>query len=697
MSQSNNNNNNNNNNGKKGLTPRIMVVKSNLSFKQKSRIRNRARITPWCNSSEFDYVGRCLSHATHLFSESSSSSASSARTTTATAAATSIGDTEYDELVYGINRISYWRTRAQNGRLPHSVDMSGSIAELLLQDALQEHEHKEQEQEDNGQNTNANANANANANTNTNTSYQSRSTYATKNSNWNSNALKLSYATTIIRAVNGIADSIQKNRATYGSSVAHLCAQMGLPTWIVDLRHDAAHNELPTLIPLRMACVTLLGFLMEKYWTVLEEFRVGWWEDGERLLVECKSAAKALDRVSSQKEEQESVVSEKDDDDEDEQEEEQDNRNYGVYSIFAEGGSSKKKNSKSKSKSKKSQLQEKEKVVKASKSKAKPKTKPPGRTPRQCMHEYIQTVPMDVGLNMMIQYLIYGGIGDAPEGRGILIPGSPATFPETMSSVRKIRERYSLILLFMASKWPGFVHALFVNVIELMISLDQSTNINTNTNTDTDTDMPTCAGRKRKLYFLQHWIYYLLSNEFYCFLQWHDVIWKGSRNIQQRPRERWTEDLLLHMESGAPLDVLKRVRLPLNSVCDRLLVEGEGECCKEMVRVLEDILAEDRVPLKVARKALIFKRTIEDVHSDPKASLSEKKVCIDSTSDKSSTTLLALEEMEGMLLEEDDKSEPTCIPQIVNDNSKDNGDKIKPWTLCQTWDPCAIGTLPGFA
>ena len=41
---------------------------------------------------------------------------------------------------------------------------------------------------------------------------------------------------------------------------------------------------------------------------------------------------------------------------------------------------------------------------------------------------------MDLGIELLLQYLFEGGIGDAPIGRGILIPGSPNTFPETIAS-----------------------------------------------------------------------------------------------------------------------------------------------------------------------------------------------------------------------------------------------------------------------
>lgn len=506
--------------------------------------------------------------------------------------------------------------------MPHSVDMTCSIADIMLQDAHHQ---------------------------------------LSSSNNTLSIALRLSYASIIIRAVNGIADSIQKNRATFGSSVAYLCSQIGLPSWIVDLRHDSAHNELPSLVPLRLAAKTLLGFFMEKYWTVLEDLRIVWTEEGVKLLMECKSTSKALDRVQMDmlKEEKEAELEEDNHDDVDDEEKEKEKVNnvYGTnaYSIFAE------------TKKKKVKPQSPKPI------KAKPQKVMDGRTPRQCLNEFFKNIPMDMGLDMIVTYLVWGGIGDAPEGRGILIPGSPSTFPETMNSVRKIRERYSLIVVFVASKWPGFVHALLVNIVHLMLSLDVMSN------TDAED-----AGKKRKLYFLKYWVHYLLSNEFYCFLQWHDITWKGSRNIRQRPREKWSEDLLLHMESSAPLEVLRRARLPLNNICDRYISEGESDICKEMVALLNDILGKERVP-GVFVKDASSKRRISNISKDEDANPSNGEA-----------KTLGLEEMEGMLHDDDDDEQKEEEETTEREPKTMKTEAISPWTLCHSWEPCAIGTLPGF-
>ena len=125
--------------------------------------------------------------------------------------------------------------------------------------------------------------------------------------------LRMQYAMAIIRLVNGISDSAQKG--TVAKSVAHLAetagvrgaasqhccslgsnpllsshgvqrdecrqhagsacrkytgqrwhATAGLPRILVDVRHEASHNELPSLALLRLAAGTALAWLAHSYW-----------------------------------------------------------------------------------------------------------------------------------------------------------------------------------------------------------------------------------------------------------------------------------------------------------------------------------------------------------------------------------------------------------------------------------------------
>ncbi len=77
--------------------------------------------------------------------------------------------------------------------------------------------------------------------------------------------LRLAYSAAIVRCINGFADILQQQRAM-AASVSNLCGQLGIPSWVVDTRHESAHNALPNLEVLRLSASTLLEFMKSEYW-----------------------------------------------------------------------------------------------------------------------------------------------------------------------------------------------------------------------------------------------------------------------------------------------------------------------------------------------------------------------------------------------------------------------------------------------
>ncbi|RHY92033.1 hypothetical protein DYB35_002168 [Aphanomyces astaci] len=76
--------------------------------------------------------------------------------------------------------------------------------------------------------------------------------------------LRLLYSATVVRCVNGLVDASQ--RGAYAQAVSSLALRIGIPLWIVDIRHEAAHTKLPSLPTLQLACQTLRQWLFEHYW-----------------------------------------------------------------------------------------------------------------------------------------------------------------------------------------------------------------------------------------------------------------------------------------------------------------------------------------------------------------------------------------------------------------------------------------------
>jgi ribosomal biogenesis protein LAS1 len=71
-------------------------------------------------------------------------------------------------------------------------------------------------------------------------------------------------AMAIVRFVNGMVDMEQKG--AYARSVQSIADEIGLPDWLVDLRHEATHASLPSLEVLKAGCKFALDWLRDRYW-----------------------------------------------------------------------------------------------------------------------------------------------------------------------------------------------------------------------------------------------------------------------------------------------------------------------------------------------------------------------------------------------------------------------------------------------
>ena len=75
---------------------------------------------------------------------------------------------------------------------------------------------------------------------------------------------RLGMAMAITRFVNGFVDKAQKRSSAV--SISSLGKRIGLPRWVVDLRHESTHSHLPTPEVLSMARNTCLQWLLQRYW-----------------------------------------------------------------------------------------------------------------------------------------------------------------------------------------------------------------------------------------------------------------------------------------------------------------------------------------------------------------------------------------------------------------------------------------------
>ncbi|TFK93050.1 Las1-domain-containing protein [Polyporus arcularius HHB13444] len=118
---------------------------------------------------------------------------------------------------HAVNRLAAWRAAVP---LPHALESAHTILSVLLQDGAA----------------------------------ASSSTYL---------SLRMSYASAIIRLVNGLVDPLQLG--AYARSIHSIAQQLGLPAWLVDLRHAATHEDLPSLEVLRDAAREVMTWLLHNY------------------------------------------------------------------------------------------------------------------------------------------------------------------------------------------------------------------------------------------------------------------------------------------------------------------------------------------------------------------------------------------------------------------------------------------------
>eukprot|EP00049_Salpingoeca_infusionum_P004437 m.79303 g.79303 ORF g.79303 m.79303 type:complete len:555 (+) comp12564_c0_seq2:134-1798(+) len=76
--------------------------------------------------------------------------------------------------------------------------------------------------------------------------------------------VRTKYSLAIIRFINGFSDANQTR--FMARAMNQTTAELQIPEYIVDLRHEATHKALPSLQLLRVACLDSLKWLRTKYW-----------------------------------------------------------------------------------------------------------------------------------------------------------------------------------------------------------------------------------------------------------------------------------------------------------------------------------------------------------------------------------------------------------------------------------------------
>ena len=655
---------------------------STATEKQQNILRVETKATPWLDAAEFDAVGRGLLIAASLF-PSPSGEESSHRCFPP-------GMGGRAELEESLRRVAVWADRAEGGRLPHAVETSAALAAILLGDAAAR---------DAGPGRGPVS-----------------GTFALL-------ATRQAYASAVVRAINGMADASMKNRAGMrpgsGMSVSALCDKLGVPGWIVDLRHDSAHNDLPALPSLRLAAKALLAFLGDRYWAEMARLRGEGMAAALGILARYKAAAKASaveesakaaakiakagERRRAKEEAKKNRKSKKlkKDNAGESNGKEDDGKNDGIsefgrFSIFAEPSSQSRKRvtgappEECMAPAAAAGPVSETSTISAEPGEADKSLPMPSEkkmeSPLHLAQEFLQEVPIDTGLRALMSFLVWGGVGDLPLDRGALIPGSPATIPATPQGFDKIKGRHRQLLVVVASAWTGFSRALLINIVEHILHIEQI--LQGGSRVD--------AGFERKLFFLSSWATHLLSREFNA--NFDPLLASRSQtNLLEKKAWRWTDDQREFMAGSAPFIALKRWKFPLNSLLERV-TQGSmsgGDTVSELAKVFEGLVQNGKAP---ENQKVVIKSNVKLTTSRRE----EDEL-------NSGAGPISLEAMEAMLSDtEDGPPGHRPISALEGGNPPNSDCSMHPegeagvtmqpaWSRVEHWEPCPIGTIPGYS
>ena len=698
--------------------------------KSNKRLRKDVRIVPWRDEWELQAVGKALLSVLEDQHDNNREKV--------------VGPQHHDNyqmmsILEAFETISVWNSRLNvTDGLPHGIESTAAIAQVYWRDS------------------------------------QRRLMMIQSTSRWGMTMtmmmpsvteLRLAYASAIVRCINGFADSIQQQRAM-AASVASLCGYLGIPTWLVDVRHEASHNALPSVEVLRLAASTLLDFLKTEFWIpTCKDWKkeVGEGEaretnntqnqDGEDkknetkrtaidLLVEYKTFASSywttISNNSDSKNDNEPSKKRKkkksdnsdppktkilpydplfgeigsldSSDDEDEDDDEKgDWEDPMVGNIWG--------SALGKTTNRFALLEQptKKKKKKATKEPKKRKIKKKSeKTPTDVAKLIVKTFILQEASSDIIRFLVWGGVGGSPSGRGVLIPGSEKAFPATQHGITKCWQRYSPLIYVICRTWPGFSATLLIHLVDFVLAVEEEVVMNGNMD----------PGSARKLFFLSSWIRLLLSQRFVIALDQRLRIDQSKGNTSAGE---------LSLASFGQLNCLE---YPLNSLLDRcrdchdihdMNTSGDDPSNDIQHGPSEDLRKTSRDILQRLEEILGSKQTRHfgysefdiDTTGDNNASAKMKEAIertqsIEIASSTVNSTVkesgvMSLDEMESLLSDHCEQPQDSTPQSIQNgdgevkaacrpsDEGNEDTTAVRPaWVRCKVWDPCALGTLPGY-
>lgn len=650
----------------------------------------KVKRTPWINTCEFESTGEALLYALELQHNNNAEN-----------------DENHEErlmqLRHAIHRVAIWRSKSLQGRLPHAIETTATLAELILRDS----------------------------------SYNTSSQTGNASIPVSTMELRLSYSSAIIRGINSLADSADRNIVnnsnssnSNSTSVANLCDLLNIPRWLVDVRHDASHSCLPSLNTLRMASNTLLAYIGNCYWGFINSRRMEITKQAWDLLTSYTNTLSGYDNNNDESE-----------------------------------------------KAKKQRINITNTKL------------------NEIMKDYVRNIPLDVGVNVLLDYFVRGHhsilegensdidtIPDAPIMAG-LFRCNKVEFSQTGTDHSPIQQKYLVLFRIVQNAWSGFVSTLFVELVHttLNIELESKDTITVATETDSESSWHTLS-------CLFSWVKYILSRDFH-----HNLTL--SQSMKNKPEEqpyegKKSEKDIDEFDQSLYLPYHKLQSLyciPFNSLCDLCIRAMKDSCgssssedekesseisnaffTKKLIQFLESILidhsgndnsqnfrvedyglpssfyptsAKRKRELKLKEAESEFNSMLEEDentsghksdstdcssnsmsyqnefsddeqsksssssndivdtkvistkkdHSENKISLEDMEAFLDSSSSSSSEDTCSIPNAKRSKTSEE-CSQPTSTKResVVSENDKN----VSVWAQCTHWESCSIGVLP---
>jgi Las1-like len=488
--------------------------------------------------------------------------------------------------------------------------------------------------------------------------------------------LRHAYASAILRSVNGLADSLQQQRFA-ASSVALLCAELGVPPWLVAIRHEATHNQLPPLPTLRMAAEAVVQYFSTVYWEPIRQRHAQQYDHAWSLL--CQYETAAMDREQSRQQTPsmenqidaddaavDETIVENDEVDDDDDVVEVDGLLQSPLGTTSNRFAA--------------LLEKKPKSEKATTSENLSAKEPPMKRPKMepndtvkhnqiiaaCAKQFAMAeIPMDVLHRVAIEFLVARSHETAE------------SMTEESADYGVLMRRFRVLLSTLGRSWPGFLCAFLRECVQQIVDMEY----------ELRNDYSRRSEVTVKGTIFESWIHLLLSRKFLSLVERKSEKLEAKGNVKFNQQKKF-----------ADVETLKSLQYPLNRICDELLGPGivmdpslvlnPAFARNRLAELIATILGDERVPyygidLPIARTLFRAPSSSKSQRARRPNPGSKAHFTMDSA--------LTLEAMEAFL----DDTEVTC-PIDENGGADESVtktlEKAPVWLQCQTWEPCAIGS-----